>query len=377
MDLGPTPPNGHVLIVGATGVIGSATLAVFLDAGWRVTSVSRRRPVVPSHVGVAQWQHVAIDLTDASACAGHATAFADVTHVFYAALFELPGLIPGWTADEQMQTNLRMLENLMGAVEQHNRVLRQVTLLQGTKAYGAHLHAIELPAREDSPRDPHENFYWLQEDFLKGRRNTSDWSLTILRPQIVFGDALGSAMNLIPVLGVYAALRQENGRGLAFPGGSYPVAEAVDAELVAQVALWAAETPAAKDSVFNVTNGDVFTWSDVWPVIAESLGVAVEAAAPLSLAEWLPRQEAAWADVVRKHDLLPLSLADILGESHHYADALFGYGVDAAGPPALVSTIKLRQAGFHQCCDTRDMFRRHLARLIDARVVPRWQSAGR
>ena len=31
--------------------------------------------------------------------------------------------------------------------------LRHVTLLQGTKAYGAHLHPIPIPARERAPRD--------------------------------------------------------------------------------------------------------------------------------------------------------------------------------------------------------------------------------
>ncbi len=49
--------------------------------------------------------------------------------------------------------------------------LRHVTIMQGGKAYGVHIHPqIAVPARERWPRDPHENFYWLQEDFLRERQ---------------------------------------------------------------------------------------------------------------------------------------------------------------------------------------------------------------
>ena len=36
-----------------------------------------------------------------------------VTHVVYAAVYEKPGLIAGWRDQEQMDTNLAMLRNLM------------------------------------------------------------------------------------------------------------------------------------------------------------------------------------------------------------------------------------------------------------------------
>src|SRR5262249_46839722 len=77
--------------------------------------------------------------------------------------------------------------------------LRHVTLLQGTKAYGSHLHPICIPARERTPRDPHDNFYWLQEDFLTEQAAEHDFAWTILRPQSVFGGACGVAMNIVPV----------------------------------------------------------------------------------------------------------------------------------------------------------------------------------
>ena len=67
-------------------------------------------------------------------------------------------------------TNLTMLRNLLDAAARARRRLRHVSLLQGTKAYGAHLHPIPVPARERCPRDPHDNFYWLQEDHVRERR---------------------------------------------------------------------------------------------------------------------------------------------------------------------------------------------------------------
>ena len=62
-----------------------------------------------------------------------------------------------------------------------------------------------------------------------------------------------------------------------------------------------------------------------------------------------------------------------MGQSFTYADMLFGAGTDPAAPaptPALVSTIKLRQAGFGDCVDTEDMFRRLFARMQARRLLP-------
>lgn len=127
-----------------------------------------------------------------------------------------------------------------------------------TKAYGVHLRPIRVPARERWPRDPHNNFYWLQEDHLREQAARHGFAMSVLRPQVVFGDAVGVAMNLIPTLGAWAAIRREEGRPFSFPGGPPYLLEAVDARLLARALAWAAESPAAAGETFNVTNGDVF-----------------------------------------------------------------------------------------------------------------------
>jgi nucleoside-diphosphate-sugar epimerase len=357
-----------VLIAGASGVVGQAAVEYFTALQeWNVVALSRRRPELPAD---RCYRHLALDLQDAEACRMALRSAGEVTHLIYAALHEKPGLIAGWRESDQMQANLAMLRNLVEPLTSRTSRLRHVILLQGTKAYGAHLHPIAVPARERLPRDPHENFYWRQEDFLRAKAAEWEFAFTIFRPQVVFGDAIGVAMNPIPIIGVYAAICRETGRPFAFPGGPSYVLEAADARLLARAFAWAADAPRARNETFNITNGDVFVWRNVWPAIAEALNVTPGPDDPLALADFLPRNAEVWDRVVAKHDLRRLALSDILGQSHHYTDFCFAHGALRVPPPIVVSTIKLRQVGFADCIDTEDMFRHWFATLARKRILP-------
>ena len=61
----------------------------------------------------------------------------------------------------------------------------------------------------------------------------------------------------------------------------------------------------------------------------------------------------------------------MLGQSHFYADYTFGYGATTPAVPALVSDVKIRQAGFGAAMNTAETFRWALAELIDRGVLPR------
>jgi nucleoside-diphosphate-sugar epimerase len=360
--------DNTILIAGASGVIGQAAVEHFAGLpGWRVIGVSRRAP----DPAPTDYEHIGLDLTDAAACRAAAERLGGVTHVAYAALFEKPGLVPGWFEQDQMQTNLAMMRGLVDPLLERAGGLRHVSFLQGTKAYGAHVHRLQVPAREDAPRDPHDNFYWLQEDYIRGRRAGADWTFTIWRPQVVFGQALGVAMNLTPILGVYGAICRELGLPFVCPGEHGHVIEAVDADLIARALAWAAEAPAAADQTFNITNGDVFVWENVWPAIAGAVGLEPASGEPVRLSEFLPAHADVWDRIVARHGLNAPPMDALVGQSHHYADFLFAWGAHGPIPPALVSTIKLRQAGFGDCVDTEAMFRTHLKRLADRGVLPR------
>ena len=131
------------------------------------------------------------------------------------------------------------------------------------------------------------------------------------------------------------------------------------------------DSPSAKDQTFNITNGDVMVWENVWPAIAAALGHEPAFGAPVRLSEFLPAHAEVWDRIVARHNLRPIPMADLVGQSHHYADFLFGWGREGPFPPALVSTIKLRQAGFGDCIDTEVMFHKWFARLAERGVLPR------
>jgi nucleoside-diphosphate-sugar epimerase len=357
-----------VLVAGATGLVGAAALEQFAASGWQVIAVSRRSP---EPVAAGSFRHLAVDLADAAACREAFGDLRDVTHVVYAALYEKPGLIAGWREADQMETNLSMLRNLLEPLAGTAKGLGHVTLLQGTKAYGAHVKPnIPIPARERAPRDEHENFYWLQEDYLRAKADAHGFAWTIFRPQIIVGAAWGVAMNPLLALGAYAAIRRELGQAFSYPGGAPHVMEMVDPRLLGEAFEWAAEAPAAANETFNITNGDVYAWPEVWPALADAFAMEQGADEPLRLAEFLPAHAEVWDRIVAREGLRPIQLLKFLGESHHYADLLLRPGVEAVALPILVSTVKLRQAGFHRCYDTEDSLRHWIEVMIERRLLP-------
>src|SRR5436190_895882 len=133
-----------VVVAGATGLVGNAALRHFAgEAGVEVIALSRRKP--RESYGA---RHVPVDLTDAAQCAGAAGELSSATHLIYAALYEGPNLIDGWRDQRQIDTNDRMLRNLMAALEPAAPSLLHVALLQCNKASGVHDLLLNVPARE-------------------------------------------------------------------------------------------------------------------------------------------------------------------------------------------------------------------------------------
>lgn len=363
--------NGRrVLVAGVSGVVGFAAAKRFAADGWDVVGLSRRRPARLEHV-----PHIVADLSDAGSTAAALTnemsTNGPFTHVAYAALFEKPGLVAGWYETDQMERNLLMLANLYQPIAEAG-ALEHISLLQGTKAYGVHVEPMEVPGRERNPRHDHANFYWLQEDFLRDQQAMGGgWKWTIVRPQVIYGEAQGGNMNALPAIGAYAAVLRQVGEPLHFPGGVAPVSEAVDADVVAAMLAWAAREPSAADEIFNVTNGDVYSLRNVWPVLADSLGMEVGDDRPLSLAAEMPGRQPGWESLVDRFELAaPRSLEAFVGQSFIYADLLLGYNQTQPRPPSLVSTVKARRAGFGDCVDTEDMFARLVALFQQQRLLP-------
>jgi nucleoside-diphosphate-sugar epimerase len=354
----------QVLIAGASGVVGRAALDAFgATPGWDALGVSRRAP------DVDLGRHMPLDLLDPQACAAALRAGPSITHVVYCALQERPGLVQGWLDRELMQTNRRMLEGLLDALAPQE-TLEHVSLLQGAKAYGAHQHPMRVPGREHEARDPHENFYWLQEDLLRERAAREDFRFTIWRPPIVFGHAIGAPMNVLAAIGTFAAISKAEGSPLCWPGGATAALDGVDARLLAQAFLWASDAPEARNQVFNISNGDVFVWENVWGSIAEAMGMAVGEPGPQRLSQSLPPKAGVWDELVVSQGLRAPELMQLVGDSYVYLDLLFNAGGERPPPASLLSTIKLRRAGFQGCVDSEDMIIEWLRWLQQQRILP-------
>ena len=356
-----------VVVAGATGLVGNAALRHFgASDACEVVALSRRKPR-----DLHGATYVQADLTDAAQCARAAAQLRGATHLVYAALYEAQSLVDGWRDERQIATNDRMLRNLMAVLEPAAPSLRHVALLQGTKAYGVHVRPLTVPAREGrSEMYEQPNFYWAQENFLRELQQGKAWHWSILRPVLIVGLAMGGAMDLIPPLGVYAAMLREQGRALDYPGGAARVSQAVDVDLMARAIAWAGKADAARNEAFNVTNGDVFTWENVWPAIAEALDMKPGDAVPLSLAQSFPQWIAPWEVLRRKHGLISPGLEAFVGLSFQYADYSMRHGRTDPGPPSIVSTVKINQAGFTEMMDTEDMFRKWFRSARASRLLP-------
>jgi nucleoside-diphosphate-sugar epimerase len=364
--------HGKIVIVGASGLVGFEAVRHFeCLPGWEVVAISRRKPA-----GIGSAQHISVDLTDAKRCREVFSQLSDVTHVAYAAVHELPGnIVQGWQAKEQMDTNLTMIQNFFDPLEKAAAKLKHVTVLQGTKAYGVHIEPFPVPARERWPRHQHENFYWLQEDYIRERQQGKAWNWTILRPQLVFGEAIKGNLNALPAIAAHCCLEHEAGRSVGYTGGPPLLFEAVDTQLLARSMEWAANTPICGGEHFNICNGDVFTFENLWPTLCDALNVKMGPPKPISIGDTLPKRDAEWGALVDKYNLhAPRVMTDFIGGSAELADFSMAYGSSEPPPPVVVSTIKARQYGFHDCVDTEDMLRKWLARYQELRLLPTFES---
>ena len=134
-----------------------------------------------------------------AACPALAADCARVTHLVYAALHERPGLVAGWQEEEQIRTNDRMLRQPLRAP-----AARRVGLAScGAAARDQGLRRARAAARGPGAREPSEihdqaKFYWNQERYIREAQQGTAWSWSILRPVLIVGASVGSAMNVVP-----------------------------------------------------------------------------------------------------------------------------------------------------------------------------------
>jgi nucleoside-diphosphate-sugar epimerase len=358
-------PEGHILVTGATGLVGRSCMQHFAQNGYKTTAVSRRMPFTTYGASF-----MSVDLSSLSACQSAFATMTDITQIVFAALHEEPDLVSGWTSQAHVDRNELMLRNCVEAIAQQNRGLRNVTILQGPKAYGVHVHPVRPGAREDRDEDRSiPNFYWAQMDYLAERQKGESWGWTVLRPALVIGMAVGGAMNLIATLGVYGAVLKSRGEKFHFPGaretGMYQV---TDTDLIARCCEWAGQSRKAFNQTFNITNGEFMSLKDYWPLIAECLGMEAGEDRPFKFAKELPGMSEEWDEIRQKNGLIAPDLGTYLGQSGQFSDFVCAR---APGNASAMSCIKVRQAGFNDTLYCDEMLRKWFKLYQEDRLLPR------
>lgn len=352
----------RALIVGVSGVIGTAIAEQLTGDGWEVYGLSRGRTAIP-----AGCKSLTADLTD-SASVTEALNGVKVDKVFFSV----------WARQENEKENIRvngaMVRNVIDALGDGLKG-GHVALVTGLKHYLGPFDAYGkgavpmTPFREEQGRQPVDNFYYAQEDEVFAGAEKYGYTWSVHRPHTIIGFALGNAMNMGQTLAVYASLCKQNGQPFLFPGSRAQwegVTDMTDSRVLAQQVEWAATTASAQNQDYNVVNGDVFRWKWMWGQIADYFGIE---AAPFSgeaqpLEGRMDDAPAQWEAIAKQYDLKEADITRLVSWWHTDADL---------GRPMEVFTdiSKSRKAGFtgYQC--TRDAFIDLFDRLKAEKLIPR------
>ncbi|KAK4454715.1 nad dependent epimerase dehydratase [Podospora aff. communis PSN243] len=256
------------IVVGATGILGREIVKEMgKEPGkWKtVHALSRsQKDEYPSNV-----VHDYIDLMNSAKDMANNLKDVKADYVFFAAYFQQESEDKEWEVNGNMLSNFLEALDLTGAAPNIKRII----LVTGAKQYGVHLGQPKNPMIETDP--------WLRDSkhphlLLRETPNTS-WVVTY--PNDVIGFAKGNYMNLASSIGIYAAVTKELGQDLIWPGSEtfYTKFDSfTDSKLHAKFSLWAAQEPKAANQAFNVVNGDVQSWQDLWPRVARRFGMVVK-----------------------------------------------------------------------------------------------------
>ncbi|MBZ4192506.1 SDR family oxidoreductase [Niabella beijingensis] len=333
--------NNTALIVGANGVIGTNLIHYLRELGtWDIIGLSRRGGTDTDNL-----RYIAVDLLDPEDCRKQLAALTTVTHIFYAAYQGRES----WAA--LVAPNRAMLVNVLTAVEPVAVNLQHVSLMQGYKVYGAHLGPFKTPAKETDAGHMPPEFNIDQQQYLEKQQQGKRWTWSAIRPSVVGGTATGNPMNLAMVIGVYATISKELGLPLRFPGKAEAyetLMEMTDATLLAKATVWAATSPQCANQAFNINNGDLFRWNELWPKIAAYFNMETAPPLQLPLQTMMADKEALWEHIRQIHGL-EHSYSAV--SSWAFGDFVFSWDYDF-----FADGTRARRLGFHEFVDTEQMF---------------------
>ena len=139
--------------------------------------------------------------------------------------------------------------------------------------------------------------------------------------------------------------------------------EMTDAGLLARATVWAATDEHCANQAFNITNGDLFRWNEMWPAIARYFKLEVAPPLPLALDTVMADKQAACDEIIARHELAPTPYRDV--SSWAFGDAVFSWDYDL-----IADGSKARRHGFHHYADTAEMFTRIFDDMRARKIIP-------
>jgi nucleoside-diphosphate-sugar epimerase len=235
------------------------------------------------------------------------------------------------------------------------------------EAYGKGVMA-ETPFHESEGRLDYPNFYYAQEDVLFEMAGKRGFSWSVHRPHTMIGFVIGNAMNMAVTLAVYATICRHTGRPFVYPGSPEQynaVTDVTDARILAEQLHWAATTPEAKNTPFNIVNGDVFRWTWLWQQIANYFGLKVGEypGHPIPLEKQMADAPAIWSEIVAKHKLENIPVNTLASWWH--SDADLGRTLEC-----FTDMTNCRRLGFSAYQQTPQSFFDVFDELRERRIVP-------
>lgn len=342
------------LVAGASGIVGSELVKTLLKNHWHVIALSRQNSLPIEGI-----QHVVVDLLDRQQSKKALGTLGHVTHIFYSAWLNAAD----WA--EMVEPNVTLLRNLVSTME-NVAPLETVSLMQGYKVYGAHLGPFKTPARESDPGVPGAEFNAAQLAWLRDVQKGKKWHWNALRPGVVGTPVAGNTMNLALAIAVYASLCKAHGLPLRFPGSIQAwnsIVDHTDAGLLADATVWAATAPSAINQAFNVNNGDLWRWSELWPAIAHWFELACAPPVRLSFMQLFKDYQSSWRKIAAQHHLVEEEIVKL--SNGQFADFVFGWDYDMFGDGS-----KLRRAGFSGNVATDEMFFALFTQMRADRIIP-------
>lgn len=313
-------PENHsarcALVVGASGISGQAVCRQLLAEGWEVTGLNRSDLTLDGVQGLQADLLQPDTLEPLRDFKPHA--------VFITTWMRME------TEAENIRVNRLAMANLLAALEPAGSVAH-IALMTGLKHYLGPFEAYasgasaDTPFHEEEPRIEIPNFYYAQEDELFAAAERLGFTWSTHRAHTVVGFATGNAMNMALTLGAYAEICRKTGEPFIFPGSDTQwngVTDVTDVDLLAEQMVWAATTPAAADTSFNITNGDVFRWRWMWPRIAEHFGVPWEGhnGEDRPLEPRMTEAASTWAQICAEHHLVEPDLSRVASWWHSDSD---------------------------------------------------------